>query len=49
MAYGYIARSIEHFVSWTQFARTLEDAGFRMVAVRRFLGGGIAIHHAVRR
>lgn len=49
MAYGYIARSIEHFVSADAFATALADAGFDVVAVRRYLGGGVAIHEAVRR
>ena len=49
MIYGYIARSIDHFVSWQGFSAGLEDAGFRVQSVRRFLGGGIAIHHGVRR
>jgi len=49
MAYGYIARSIDHFVSAERFAATLATAGFDVTAVRRFLGGGIAIHQAVRR
>jgi hypothetical protein len=49
MAYGYIARSIDHFVSWRRFADALDAAGFRVLGVRRFLGGGIALHHAERR
>jgi demethylmenaquinone methyltransferase/2-methoxy-6-polyprenyl-1,4-benzoquinol methylase len=49
MTYGYIARSIDHFVSWQAFSDGLEAAGFRVVNVRRFLAGGIAIHHAERR
>jgi demethylmenaquinone methyltransferase/2-methoxy-6-polyprenyl-1,4-benzoquinol methylase len=49
MAYGYIARSIDHFVSADRFATGLATAGFDVVAVRRYLGGGVAIHHAVRR
>jgi ubiquinone/menaquinone biosynthesis C-methylase UbiE len=48
MAYGYIARSIAHFVSSREFASGLEDAGFRVVAVHERLGGGIAVHHGVR-
>jgi demethylmenaquinone methyltransferase/2-methoxy-6-polyprenyl-1,4-benzoquinol methylase len=49
MTYGYIARSIDHFVSWQVFSGGLEAAGCRVVSVRRFLAGGIAIHHAERR
>jgi demethylmenaquinone methyltransferase/2-methoxy-6-polyprenyl-1,4-benzoquinol methylase len=49
MAYGYIARSVDHFVSWRTFALALEASAFRVRSVRSFLGGGIALHHAVRR
>jgi demethylmenaquinone methyltransferase/2-methoxy-6-polyprenyl-1,4-benzoquinol methylase len=49
MAYGYIARSIAHFTSANGFARALERAGFRVTHVDRRLGGGIALHTAVRR
>jgi demethylmenaquinone methyltransferase/2-methoxy-6-polyprenyl-1,4-benzoquinol methylase len=48
VAYGYIARSIEHFVSWQRFARGLEASGLRVVHVSRRLGGAIAVHHAVK-
>jgi demethylmenaquinone methyltransferase/2-methoxy-6-polyprenyl-1,4-benzoquinol methylase len=49
VVYRYIARSIDHFVSWQAFAGELVDAGFEVRSVQRRLGGGIAIHHAVRR
>jgi demethylmenaquinone methyltransferase/2-methoxy-6-polyprenyl-1,4-benzoquinol methylase len=49
MTYGYIARSIDHFVSWQEFSDGLHAGGFRVGAVRRYVGGGIAMHHAVRR
>lgn len=49
IAYGYIARSVDHFVSWRQFSMALDQAGFQVVSVRRYVGGGIAIHHAARR
>ena len=49
VAYGYIARSIAHFTTATDFASALEASGFRVVAAQRRLGGGIAIHHAERR
>ena len=49
MAYGYIARSIDQFTTATGFERAVEVSGFRLVAVRRHLGGGIALHHAIRR
>lgn len=48
VAYGYIARSIEHFVSWQEFSRGLEAGGLRVTAVRPRLGGAIALHHAVK-
>lgn len=49
MAYGYIARSIEHFTSWRGFSGALEASGLAVTGTRRYLGGGIAIHHAVKR
>ncbi len=49
VVYGYIARSIEHFMSWQQFSALLEREGFRVQRVTRHLGGGIALHEAVRR
>jgi len=48
VVYGYIARSIEAFVSAGGFARALQVAGFRVVGVRNKLGGGVAMHIAVR-
>jgi demethylmenaquinone methyltransferase/2-methoxy-6-polyprenyl-1,4-benzoquinol methylase len=48
VAYGYIAPSIEAFVSWQQFSTDLAAAGFAVARVRRFLLGGVAIHVAVR-
>jgi ubiquinone/menaquinone biosynthesis C-methylase UbiE len=44
--YGYIARSIDHFVSWQQFSGALEANGLRVETVRRRLLGGVAIHLA---
>jgi demethylmenaquinone methyltransferase/2-methoxy-6-polyprenyl-1,4-benzoquinol methylase len=49
MAYGYIARSIAHYATAGEFGEALEHAGFSVVATQRRLGGGIALHHAVRR
>lgn len=49
MAYGYIARSIAHFTTADDFSATLERSGFAVVATRRRLGGGVALHHAIRR
>ena len=46
VAYGYIAASIEHFVSWQSFSKVLEQRGFQIERVHRKLLGGIAIHVA---
>jgi len=48
VAYGYIAPSIEHFVSWQAFARSLEREGLRVERVRVKLFGGVALHFARR-
>ncbi len=48
VAYGYIARSIAHHVTASGFAAGLAEAGFRPVGERRWLGGGIVMHHAAR-
>lgn len=47
VVYGYIARSIEHFMSWQQCADALAQNGFRVVRVTRYLGGGVARHEAI--
>jgi demethylmenaquinone methyltransferase/2-methoxy-6-polyprenyl-1,4-benzoquinol methylase len=49
VVYGYIARSIDHFMSWQRFSGALESHGFRVRRVRRWLGGGVAMHVAERR
>lgn len=49
VVYGYIARSIDHFMSWQAFSALLEREGFRVTRVTRHLGGGIAVHEAVKR
>ena len=49
VVYGYIARSIDHFVSASDFSRALEEAGFEVERVRRRLFGGVAEHAARRR
>jgi demethylmenaquinone methyltransferase/2-methoxy-6-polyprenyl-1,4-benzoquinol methylase len=49
VAYGYIAHSIRHFTTAGDFATALRAGGFDIVTVRSHLGGGIALHHAVRR
>jgi demethylmenaquinone methyltransferase/2-methoxy-6-polyprenyl-1,4-benzoquinol methylase len=49
VAYGYIAPSIDSFVSWRTFNRDLDDAGFTVVNVHRYLFGAVAIHVATLR
>ena len=46
IAYGYIAPSVERFVSWQRFADALKARGFVVHRVRRKLLGGICIHAA---
>ena len=46
--YGYIARSIETFVTAEQFTALLQNHGFRVIETRRMLLGGTALHIAVR-
>jgi len=48
VVYGYIARSIDHFMSWQAFSAQLTAHGFRVRAVTRWLGGGVALHVAER-
>ena len=48
VAYGYIAKSIDHFVSWQSFSRTLTTHGLRVEGVRTKLLGGVALHFARR-
>lgn len=49
VVYGYISRSIDHFMSWQSFSILLEEEGFSVQQVVRHLGGGIAMHVATRR
>jgi demethylmenaquinone methyltransferase/2-methoxy-6-polyprenyl-1,4-benzoquinol methylase len=49
VAYGYIAHSIRHFTTARDFAIVLGTCGFDVVQQQTHLGGGIALHHAVRR
>lgn len=49
VVYGYISRSIDHFMSWQSFSALLEREGFAVKRVVRHLGGGIALHVATRR
>jgi demethylmenaquinone methyltransferase/2-methoxy-6-polyprenyl-1,4-benzoquinol methylase len=48
VVYGYIARSIDHFVSWQEFSLLLAQHGFMVERVRTKLLGGVAIHFARR-
>ena len=48
VVYGYIAPSIDHFVSWQRFSSTLERHGLRVDTVRTKLLGGVALHFATR-
>lgn len=48
VVYGYIARSIDHFMSWQEFSAVLENEGFAVRSVSRWLGGGVALHVAER-
>ena len=47
VVYGYVARSIDHFVSWQQMNRLLQDHGFTVQRVERYLAGGVARHEAI--
>jgi demethylmenaquinone methyltransferase / 2-methoxy-6-polyprenyl-1,4-benzoquinol methylase len=49
VVYGYIARSIDAFVSATDFSAALDRAGFDLIESRRYLLGGIGLHMARRR
>jgi demethylmenaquinone methyltransferase/2-methoxy-6-polyprenyl-1,4-benzoquinol methylase len=46
VAYAYLGPSVEHFVSWQEFSRSLEESGFAVERVRRKVLGAIAIHIA---
>jgi demethylmenaquinone methyltransferase/2-methoxy-6-polyprenyl-1,4-benzoquinol methylase len=48
VVYGYIARSVDHFVSITDFSAALIETGYTLERVYRRLNGGIAVHHALR-
>lgn len=49
IVYGYIAHSIDTFMSWQAFRRLLEQEGFDVESVTRHLAGGIALHQARKR
>lgn len=46
--YTYIPASLRDFVSADEFCALLRNTGYREVAVRRFIFGGIALHWAAR-
>ena len=46
--YGYIARSIRHSVSSTEFSVRLEERGLSVETVRRKLAGGVCLHVACK-
>lgn len=48
IAYGYIAASVDAFVTANGFTRAACDAGFRLLRLDTRLGGGIAIHLLIR-
>jgi ubiquinone/menaquinone biosynthesis methyltransferase len=48
VVYGYIARSVDHFVSIDDFNAALVECTFTVERVYRRLHGGIAVHHALR-
>ncbi|HZS62451.1 MAG TPA: ubiquinone/menaquinone biosynthesis methyltransferase [Gemmatimonadaceae bacterium] len=47
VVYGYIAHSVDHYISATDFNNALNQTGFTVEQVHRELLGGIAIHHAL--
>ena len=47
-AYGYIAASVERYVTCTQFSDALRQTGFGNISRSRRLLGGVAIHVATR-
>lgn len=49
VVYGYIARSIDAFVSAAEFSAALDAAGFQVERVSLKLFGGVAIHVARKR
>jgi ubiquinone/menaquinone biosynthesis methyltransferase len=49
LVYGYIARSIDLWMSIGEFELALEEAGLEVESVREFLGGGVGIHAARKR
>ncbi len=48
-AYGYIAKSLQRWMSAADFSQLLNESGFDVQVERHVLFGGIAIHLAVKR
>jgi ubiquinone/menaquinone biosynthesis methyltransferase len=48
VVYGYIARSVDHFMTADAFSAALAEGGFAVDRVSRKLLGGIALHSARR-
>jgi demethylmenaquinone methyltransferase/2-methoxy-6-polyprenyl-1,4-benzoquinol methylase len=48
VVYGYIARSVDHFMTADAFSAALTENGFALHHVSRKLLGGIAVHSARR-
>jgi ubiquinone/menaquinone biosynthesis methyltransferase len=48
VVYGYIARSVDHYISISDFNAALAECGFTVERVYRRLYGGIGVHHALR-
>jgi demethylmenaquinone methyltransferase/2-methoxy-6-polyprenyl-1,4-benzoquinol methylase len=48
VVYAYLGPSVEHFVSWQEFSRSLAASHFFVERVSRKLFGGIAMHRARR-
>lgn len=46
IVYGYIAPSIEHWISWRNLSLLLRANGFRVLEERPYLRGGICLHAA---
>ena len=49
VVYGYIAHSMNAYVSVPEFTRAAHEAGFDLVRLETYFGGGVAIHILRRR
>jgi demethylmenaquinone methyltransferase / 2-methoxy-6-polyprenyl-1,4-benzoquinol methylase len=47
--YGYIARSIEKFVSWQELSKDIEDSGLEILSATPKLLGGVCLHVAEKK